>query len=54
MRNIMQYEQYKELYTIFLILKSVQKQRDYTYKGGGMSVTITTNKRDYGKFAKRN
>ena len=46
MNKILLYEQWKELYKDFLITKPIQKQRDFTYKGGGLSVTITTNKRD--------
>lgn len=46
MMNIMQYEQWKESYKDFLITRPIQKQRDFTYKGGGLNVTISTNKRD--------
>ena len=48
MNKILLYDQWKELYKDFLITRPMQKQRDFTYKGGGLSVTITitTNKRD--------
>lgn len=47
MRNIILYEQWKELYTNYLVMKSGQRQRDYTYRGGGINVTITANQRNY-------
>ena len=46
MNKILLYEQWKELYKDFLITRPMQKQRDFTYKGGDLSVTITTYKRD--------
>ena len=46
MNKILLYEQWKELYKDFLITRPMQKQRDFIYKGGGLSVAITTNKRD--------
>lgn len=44
MRNIMLYEQIKELNTNYLIVKPVSKCSDYTYKAGDLIVTITANK----------
>lgn len=47
MNKILLYEQWKELYKDFLMTRPIQKQRDFTYKGGGLCVTITTNKGNY-------
>lgn len=47
MKNIFLYEQWKELYTNYLVVRPVHRQRDYTYKGGGINVTISTDKRNY-------
>lgn len=49
MRNIMLYEQYKELYANYLILKPVSKNRDYTYKAGDLVVTISTGEGNHRK-----
>ena len=46
MDKILLYEQWKELYKDFLMTKAIHKQKDFIYKGGGLSVAITTNKRD--------
>lgn len=47
MNQILIYEQWKELYKDFLMTRPIQKQRDFIYKGGGLSVTISTDKRYY-------
>lgn len=49
MNKILLYEHWKELYKNFLMTRPIQKQRDFTYKGGGLNVTITTNKGNYRK-----
>lgn len=46
MKNIMQYEQWKELYAVYLTAVSVHKGKDFTYKGGGLYVTISTDQGD--------
>lgn len=47
MKNIMKFEQWREIYTNYLMMKSEQKPKDYTYKGGDLNVTISTDKRNY-------
>ena len=47
MNDIILYEQWKELYTNYLLIRPIQKKIDYTYKGGGLIVTITTDKGNY-------
>ncbi|MCM1222005.1 MAG: hypothetical protein NC548_46785 [Lachnospiraceae bacterium] len=42
MRNIMQYEQWKELYAVYLTVRPIHKVKDFTYKGGDNNVTIST------------
>lgn len=44
MNKIFLFEQWKEIYKNYLAIRPVQKQRDFTYKGGGLNVTISTNK----------
>lgn len=46
MKNIMLFEQWKELYANYLMIRPVLRQRDYIYKGGDLNVTVTANKRD--------
>lgn len=45
MNKVLFYEQWQEAYINFLMIRPVQKQKDYTYKGGDSNVTITANKR---------
>lgn len=51
MKNIFLYEQWKELYANYLVIRPVHSQRDYAYKGGDLNVTITANKRYNGQAA---
>lgn len=44
--NIMLYEQLRELYTNYMIMKSTHNDNDYTYKAGDYFVTITTDQRN--------
>lgn len=53
MNKIFFYEQWKELYANYLLIRPVQKQRDFTYEGGGLNVTISTNKRYNRPITKR-
>lgn len=53
MKNFILYEQWKELYATYLVMKSVPRQREYTYKGGGINVTITANQRNYRQVTER-
>lgn len=53
-KNIIFFEQYKELYANYLIIKPVQNHRDFTCKEGGLIVTVTADKRDYGQVRKGN
>lgn len=47
MLNLMQFEQYRDLYANYLNLKPNHKTVDFTYKVGDENVTIRTDKRDY-------
>lgn len=51
MLNIMQLEQSRDLYAIYLALKPNNKIMDFTYKAGDKNVTIRTNQRDNRKIA---
>lgn len=54
MQNIFLFEWWKETYTNFLIIRPVQKQKDFTFKGGDLCVTISTDQRYNGQTAARN
>lgn len=45
MNKILLYEQWEEIYKNYLLIRPAQKQRDFTYKGGDVNVTISTNQR---------
>lgn len=49
MRNIMLYEQLRELYNNYMIMKPAHNE-NYTYKAGDLVVTISTDKRHYGQI----
>ncbi len=54
MKNIILYEQWKEIYNSYLMIRLDQRQRDYTYKGGDINVTITAYKGNYRQITKGN
>lgn len=45
MKNIMKFEQWREMYTNYLMIRPLQGQRVFTYKDGDLYVSVTTNKR---------
>ncbi len=47
MRNIILYEQWKELYNTYLTIRPIHRGKDFTYKDGDLYVAITTNQRNY-------
>lgn len=52
-KDIMKYEQFKDLYTNYIKMKSMPKSRDFTNEGGDIFVTIRTDKRNYRKIRER-
>ncbi len=46
MRNIILYEQWKELYNTYLTIRPIHGGKDFTYKDGDLYVAITTNQRN--------
>lgn len=47
MMYIMQYGQLMQLYANYMFIKAEHKYSDYTYRAGGLIVTIAANKRNY-------
>ena len=52
--NIMLYEQLRDLYTNYVMIKPIHKPKDYICKAGGLNVTITTGEGNHRKTATGN
>lgn len=46
MNKVFLFEQWTERYKNYLAIRPVQRQKDFTYKGGDLCVTISTDKRN--------
>lgn len=47
MRNIMLYEQLRELYTNYMVMETANSPKEYKYRAGDYFVTITAVKRNH-------